>query len=714
MRNILKIFKADRKGLRKNFYALALTIGICILPALYAWFNIYANWDPYANTGNIKIAVASLDQGYVDEDGTSINMGDEIKEELKEKTSIGWEFVDTSKEAVDGVYSGEYYAAVVIDEEFTDSMYNAMADNLENPKITYYENQKKNAVATKITDTAMSTLQTSINEQFIRAMMANIFETSNGLSQQLEEEDTVNQFTDKLKLVNENLQGYSQIIDRFIAGNEELSNATASTTTSLDTSKSLINNGIGQLSQGKASLSKTQSSFNDFSGDVNSAMADIQQSIQDISKEIEDAKLEEDAKRMSESMETISTDADQLSADLNKLQSALEKSASDAGGKAVEPTIKQLSIIREQVEGLAQSAVVVPDMDMESIVANGVEQMQMSLSSYGETVEQINKLYNNQVVPEINDMLNNMSNTLDDVTQLLNNLSDTMEGMKNILGGVDTTLGTLNTSMSQMKVIIENTSEELTKTIDKIEEASSSEQMQIIMNLLTGDPDSYSEFFSKPVEVSTTYVYEIKNYGSGVAPFYTVLAIWVGMTILVSIFSVNAKLEEVVKPKPSQLYWGRYLLFFVLSQIQALIIVLGDLYLLHIQCLYPFQFWLAASMTAVTFSLIIYSLTIAFGDIGKALAVIGLVIQIAGSGGTYPIEALPGFFRSVYIFFPFSYAIDAMRETIGGMYHNTYSVCLLQLGLFCIGALLVGLVVRVPLMKLNHYIEQRMEDTKML
>ncbi|MFA9398648.1 MAG: YhgE/Pip family protein [Clostridiaceae bacterium] len=714
MKNILKIFKADRKGLRKNFYALALTIGICILPALYAWFNIYANWDPYANTGNIKIAVASLDQGYVDEDGTTINMGDEIKAELKKKTSIGWVFVNTSKEAEDGVYSGDYYAAVVIDEDFTDSMYNAMADNLENPKITYYENQKKNAVATKITDTAISTLQTSINEQFIRAVMANIFETSNGLSEQLEAEDIVNQFTDKLKLVNESLQGYSQIIDSFIAGNEELSSATFSTNTSLDTSKSLIDNGIGQLSQGKTNLNKTQNSFNDFSGEVTGAMTDIQKSIQDISREIDEAKLEEDAKKMSESMEKISTDADQLSTELSKLQSTLEESASEAGGEAVEPTIKQLSIIRQQVEGLVQSAVVVPDMDLESIVANGVDQMQLSLSSYGETVEQINKLYSNQVVPEINDMLNNMSNTLDNVTQLLNNLSGTMDGMKNILSGVDTTLGTLNTSMSQMKVVIENTSEKLTETIDKIEKASSSEQKQIIMNLLTGDPDSYSEFFSKPVEVSTTYVYEIKNYGSGVAPFYTVLAIWVGMTILVSIFSVNAKVEGMINPRPSQLYWGRYLLFFVLSQIQVLIIVLGDLYLLHIQCLYPFQFWLAASVTTVTFSLLIYSLTIAFGDIGKALAVIGLVIQIAGSGGTYPIEALPGFFRAVYIFFPFSYAIDAMRETIGGMYQNTYSVCLMQLGLFCIGALLIGLVVRVPLMKFNHYIEQRMEDTKML
>ena len=141
---------------------------------------------------------------------------------------------------------------------------------------------------------------------------------------------------------------------------------------------------------------------------------------------------------------------------------------------------------------------------------------------------------------------------------------------------------------------------------------------------------------------------------------------------------------------------------------------LGNLFLFQIQCLHPFLFWLAAAFTSLTFSLLIYALTIAFGDIGKAFAVVVMVIQIAGSGGTFPIEALPGFFRAVYIFFPFPYAIDAMRECIGGMYQNKFSLCLVQLGLFCVAALVVGLVIRIPFIKVNHFIEKRMEDTKML
>ena len=107
-------------------------------------------------------------------------------------------------------------------------------------------------------------------------------------------------------------------------------------------------------------------------------------------------------------------------------------------------------------------------------------------------------------------------------------------------------------------------------------------------------------------------------------------------------------------------------------------------------------------------------LFISFGDIGKALAVVVMVLQIAGSGGTYPIEALPAFFRAVYIFFPFPYAINAMRECIGGMYENTLGKCYITLLLFGAASLVIGLVIRKPFIRLNHFIEKRMEDTEML
>ncbi len=769
MKNIFRIFRADMKGLLKNFLALVIAVGLCALPALYAWFNIYANWDPYANTGNIRIAVASLDKGWTNKDGDKLNMGQNVIDNLKESDSIGWVFLDTEKEALDGVYSGDYYAAVVIDEDFTYSMYNAIADNFTNPKITYYENQKKNAVASKITDTAVSTLQTSINEQFIKAVTETVFQTTNGISDELSDTDAVNTFIQKIDAVNENLKGYSSMIDSFMAGNVSIGDATNDANNTLSQGQSLIGDGIGKLEEGQKGLDSTQASFQNFSTNITNSMNQIQNSINTISNQISQAQLEQNAETLTNDLKDIMDNAKALSDEIQSMQKQLQDTQKEQTEENVQDVLKQLEELKNKADGLQQSGSLDMDSIKESIeqqkkdledkvnnlndqnqdtankeldgikdkvdeigqkaqdavdkdtaktvsdgIKKGVQTVQSSLSTYADTVKQMNELYNNRVVPQVNTMISNLSDTLQNVESLLTNLSSTMDGMKDIFQGVDTTLGTLNTSMSQLQGVINKTSDKLTDVLDRLKGASESEQMDIIMQLLAGDPDTYSEFFSQPVEVEDHYIYEIANYGSGVAPFYSTLAIWVGMTILVSLVKVHADKEGLVQVKPHELFFGRYLLFFLLSQIQTLVIVLGDLYLLKIQCLYPLEFWIASAVASFAFSMLIYALTIAFGDIGKALAVVVMVIQIAGSGGTYPIEALPSFFKAVYIFFPFPYAINAMRECIGGMYQNTYSLCLLELLVFAVAGLLVGLVIRIPFIRINHYIEKRMEDTKML
>lgn len=769
MKNIFRIFRADVKGLLKNFLALVIAVGLCALPALYAWFNIYANWDPYANTGNIRIAVASLDKGWTNKDGDKLNMGQNVIDNLKESDSIGWVFLDTEKEALDGVYSGDYYAAVVIDEDFTYSMYNAIADNFTNPKITYYENQKKNAVASKITDTAVSTLQTSINEQFIKAVTETVFQTTNGISDELSDTDAVNTFIQKIDAVNENLKCYSSMIDSFMAGNVSIGDATNDANNTLSQGQSLIGDGIGKLEEGQKGLDSTQASFQNFSTNITNSMNQIQNSINTISNQISQAQLEQNAETLTNDLKDIMDNAKALSDEIQSMQKQLQDTQKEQTEENVQDVLKQLEELKNKADGLQQSGSLDMDSIKESIeqqkkdledkvnnlndqnqdtvnkeldgikdkvdeigqkaqdavdkdtaktvsdgIKKGVQTVQSSLSTYADTVKQMNELYNNRVVPQVNTMISNLSDTLQNVESLLTNLSSTMDGMKDIFQGVDTTLGTLNTSMSQLQGVIDKTSDKLTDVLDRLKGASESEQMDIIMQLLAGDPDTYSEFFSQPVEVEDHYIYEIANYGSGVAPFYSTLAIWVGMTILVSLVKVHADKEGLVQVKPHELFFGRYLLFFLLSQIQTLVIVLGDLYLLKIQCLYPLEFWIASAVASFAFSMLIYALTIAFGDIGKALAVVVMVIQIAGSGGTYPIEALPSFFKAVYIFFPFPYAINAMRECIGGMYQNTYSLCLLELLVFAVAGLLVGLVIRIPFIRINHYIEKRMEDTKML
>ena len=261
MKNILAIFKADVRGLVKNVLALIIIIGLCILPSLYAWFNIYSNWDPYANTGNIKIAAYSEDEGYTGEDGTVQNMGGKILDNLKENTAIGWTMVNSGEEAIEGVKSGDYYAAVVIEKDFSYKMFNMFAEGFANPGITYYENEKKNAVATKLTDTAVSTLQQSIDAQFVDVVIRTVFEQTNNVSGEIETNNKIKEFTDKLTAVNNNLIIYETTIESLISANKELTTSVGKAQDEIDSLKGQVDTGIDDVTGVQNGISTTRTSL---------------------------------------------------------------------------------------------------------------------------------------------------------------------------------------------------------------------------------------------------------------------------------------------------------------------------------------------------------------------------------------------------------------------------------------------------------------------
>ena len=709
MKNIRRIFAADLRGLLRNFFALVIAVGLCLLPAFYAWFNIYANWDPYANTGNIRIAVSNLDEGCEDLDGNPANMGAQIVDQLKQKDNIGWVFTDSKEDAVDRVKSGDCYAAVVIGSDFSYSMYHAFTDNIENPKITYYENEKKNAVATKITDTAVSTLQSTINQSFVKVVTEKIFTETNNLQGEISKDDAVDAFVEKLTTVQGYLNDYDKMITSFMKGNDLLTEASDQTNDNLAASQDMITSGKESMEDGKESLKKTETSFAAFSRKVELSLTSIQLSLEAIAKDIANAQLDTQVDTLAKDVVAIQADASDMSEQLANLEAYLKKVQGDS--KSLTNTIEAV----QKMETLANSIAESGDAEQDAADAKrAIASMQQTLTNYSTTVGNINSMFTEQITPQVEEMLTNMESVLDSTEKILDNLSGTLDGMKDIFDGVDTTLGTVNVSLTQLQGVLQQANDKIGNVLEQIKDASKSEQLDIIMNLLAGNPDMYGDFFSQPVKVEEHYVYEIANYGSGVAPFYTVLAIWVGMTILVSILKVHVDKTDFPNARPHEYYFGRYLLFLLLSEIQAMVIVIGDLYIFGVQCKYPAAMFLVAAVTSLTFSLLIYSLTISFGDIGKALAVVIMVIQIAGSGGTYPIEALPAFFRNVYIFFPFPYAINAMRECVGGMYHQDLVIDLLKLLIFCAASLIIGLWIRIPFMGLNHFIEKRMEDTRMM
>lgn len=739
MKNIWRIFSGDMKRLVRNPFALMIAIGLCIIPSLYAWFNIYSNWDPYANTKNIKIAVATEDAGYQRDDGTTVNMGDSVIESLKENDKIGWVFTDTRDEALNGVYSGEYYAAVIISSDFTYSMYNVFREDFKRPTISYYENEKKNAVATKITDSAVSTLKQSINEQFIEVLASNIFEQTNHISEQMEENDKFAYFQNKLDNLNQNLIGYSKMIDTFIAGNEELSLAVAEAKGSIPGLSDKVSNGAQSFGTARSSLDDTKTSLASFSENVDQTMTSIQDSINKIQTSISSTNLAGDAQETADSLNQTVLDAVELQRELQRLQEHLKKviieesvsdedkqvirkiidtiGSIDGGAEDIEKAISSINQIAMGFSGDSQTDAINTQVSG-SMVADAINRslsdMTQVLTTCSQAVTDMQNMYSTSLVPQLDNVIDSMGQMLNNVSDILTRLNDTLGDMDSVFSGIEMTVTGANDSLEQIQTVIDGVSSKLTKLLERLNSVEDDDKVQAFIEFLKGDPKGYGEFFSKPVSVTTQEVYPIPNYGSAMTPFYTILAIWVGGTILVALIKVKAEPKDLKNVKSYQLFFGRYLLFFVMGQLQALIIVLGDIYLLHCQILYPVWFWLVASLASITFTLLIYSLALSFGDVGKALAVVIMVIQIAGSGGTFPIELLPSVYRNIYIFFPFPYAINAMRETIGGMYGSDYMKNLAELMIFAVVGLLIGLVIRIPFVKLNHFVEKRMEDTKMM
>ena len=217
MLNIFRIFISDFKRLKTNVVAVVMVIGLSILPCLYAWFNILSNWSPYGPdaTSNIKVAVASDDKGITIDD-TEFNMGETVIEGLEANTTIGWVFTDTTEEAIDGVYSGDYYAALIMPEDFTEDMVSFLADEMEHPEITYYPNEKKNAIAPKITSKAKTSVQEQVNASFVSTLAEAMMQVGDAVAgNDVDGGSLADTITQRLNDVSGDLQSYINILNSF-------------------------------------------------------------------------------------------------------------------------------------------------------------------------------------------------------------------------------------------------------------------------------------------------------------------------------------------------------------------------------------------------------------------------------------------------------------------------------------------------------------------
>lgn len=703
MITIFRVFLSDVKRLRSNVVAIVIIMGLSIIPALYAWFNIMSNWDPYGTsaTSQMKVAVCSQDSG-VEIGSLSLNVGDEVITGLKENTTIGWVFTASKDEALEGVNSGDYYAALIVPESFTTDFISFLGGDPKNPTIAYYENSKKNAIATKITGKAKTAVQEQVNQKVISTLTEVLTESGKILAENDENGvDIVVSTADQLDELDSSLQTYVNILNTF-------SLVTASASDLAESAQSLLINTQGIFDSSQDSVSNMQSSV--LSG---AQTADTVSSLIGISLD----SVEQDLTLLSDQMDTL-TVGDSFDSIRNQVDTAKTMSKStisvlkDIFGETdqyVSAVDKSFKLLNTDLTAFKKDA---------NVTAQSLKHLKRTIKAdikdCKNSIRKIRNTYQYQVQPDVSRSVLRMEQALIQTGKMLNNIESSFGTIDRALESYQTTLDSGTDDITATKDYIVSLQSDIRKLSKSLRALSGDEQYNEMMDLLKNDPTLMASFMASPVSMETKAVYPIETYGSAMAPFYTVLAIWVGALILVALIHVKVAPVENLKVRPWQAYFGRYITFFLIGQAQTAITVLGDLFYVDIQCPHPFLFWLASAASSFVFTLLIYSLTVAMGNVGEAVAVIVMVIQVAGAGGTFPIEVLPEVYQMIYKFLPFTYCMNALRECVGGLYKNDYWMDLRALGIYILISLFIGLVVAVPLRRLNKVIERSKEKSKVM
>lgn len=736
MRNIIAILKRDLSRIRGSVVALIVAVGLVIVPTLYAWFNIAGSWDPYGNTGNLKVAVANSDNGYMsDLIPVRVNIGDTVVSALRENDQLDWRFVSES-DAVEGVRSGEYYAAVVIPENFSSRMMTVFSSDAEHAEIVYYENQKANAIAPRVTDKAASTVRQQIDETFaktisdvglattssllefmdgdqIAAYAGNLSGTLAGAITTLRDASgSVDEFAGLLQsstglldstsdllasagtaskdaeaLVGDAKTGLSGMHDALDAAVAAINQSLKDSAGDYDAAAKAIDEAFGAAD---AHVSLTVTQLRDASVDVAkraSDMRDVQDNILAVERDVEGSNLPEKLKAelvqkidiVANTVGNVANQQELLAKHLSDAAASLETGAADARAKA--------QAVKDGIAGAKGNIGGVKD-------------------SYNATLkQQISDL--SDAVADVarrgSDMADDLGATVTDLSHAASALSDDLAGAHEVLADASADLVSAADDLQRLK--------------EGLDTAVTSGDLDRVRELIGSDPAALADALAAPVALDRQAVYHIKNYGSAMAPFYTTLSIWVAGIVLAAMLKANvdeADVKALGNPRLHELYLGRYAFFALLAFAQATLVCAGDLLFFGIQCEHPFQFMLVGWLAGFVFSNMIYTLTVSFGDIGKAIAVVLLVMQVAGSGGTFPIEMTADFFQAVYPFLPFTHAINAMHAAMAGAYGMEFWIELGTLSLYLIPSLALGLVFRRPVIRANRWIIEKLEETKLM
>ena len=670
MKNIIEIFRNDIKEVFRKTNTWIIIVGLIFLPSMYAWPNILSSWDPYGHTNNIKVAVTSEDEGAT-VDGKELNLGNSLVEGLKNNKNLDWQFVSNKQEAEDGVRIGNYYASIVVPKNFSQDMTSVSRTEPQRATIEYTVNEKINAISPKITNSGASAIANNISKNFVETANGIIFEKLHEAGIKFEENlPSIEKAKEEIFKLNDNFFTYESTLSELIGKVEYGYNILNNVQNTLPEIDRVATNSIMIADKAGITINNIQG-FNERLLPIINNHLNV---VEEVSKE---------ANVIAKELQQKPDKTEEIKARQKALDSRLQASTERLQlVKNIFEYFNKLSNERlfnnqlERVTTLSNDITTIKEvnnniynkMDHYDEIADTVKEEFVNKSArVNEVSSNMNSKLNVEVAPLISQVLSKAEVNIDKVSGIIAGAQGELPAVERKLSETEVKISNAYGKLLSLQAQMPSAKSKIQKLTDEIKKADSGIDKNQLFNLLKVDYKQQAEFFANPVKLQENKLYHIENYGSAMTPFYTVLSIWVGSLLMSSLLTTKVEDEEK-KYKPYQKYFGRGLLFVIISLFQTLIITLGDMYVLGTQATSPYRFVLYALLISLLFSSIIYTIVCILGNVGKAVCIVLLVLQLGSSGGTFPIQMTSEFFQALYPKVPFTYSIGLLREAVGGVY----------------------------------------------
>ena len=715
MKNIFKIFIRDLKSIVSNWVALVIIIGLMILPSLYAWFNIRASWDPYGNTGGIKVAIVNNDKGGSLQD-KFISVGDELVNKLKDNTNLGWEFV-SEEEGNTGVERGIYYATIIIPEEFTEETLSIINRPIKRPTLIYKVNEKSNAIAPKITDKGITTIKSQVDSNIIETVDGLIFKVLNEMGVSIEgSKDKILKLINGVIELNNKVPEIENIINEIYNGSSKAEDLIARAKENLPLLQDTLTSSDNLLVDTKSALEKSKEALGEIAPVIKSDLELINTELSNLDGLI-DAVININIDKNS-----ILTGLDNISVKFGEINDKINGIV-----KALEPLSKFNDNLKEIVNELnLASSKLNSAIDVIGQVSNAVnnakpidksrlQEIKDLIASNKNIVSDILNNYDSKYIPAINNAISELTKISDNSIKLLDEAKSAIPDIDSLLDNLDNALKLGKDDIEKLNNEMPTIKTSLSEISSKLSSINKEEEVDKLLSLLKNDWEAVSKFLGSPVEIKEEILFPIPNYGSAMSPFYSTLALWVGALILVSLLTTEPHgFKEEINFKSYEKYFGKFLTFGSIGICQALILTLGDIYLLKCYVLNKWLFIGVSLLSSIIFIIIVYTLVSIFDNVGKAISVILLVIQVAGAGGTFPVEVMPSFFKRVNPLLPFTYAISAMREAVAGVVKANLTRDIMMLLSYGVIFVLIGLFLKGPINRASRKFIEKLNESGLI